>query len=55
MAGKRSRGVDRDQALRAVAEGVVACPAADPAQSSGCSTSRTRPQSTRCVDCRSLR
>ncbi|MGW6747612.1 DUF6233 domain-containing protein [Streptomyces sp. NPDC055006] len=26
MAGKRSRGVDRDQALRAVTEGVDACP-----------------------------
>ncbi|MFG2525041.1 DUF6233 domain-containing protein [Streptomyces sp. NPDC048527] len=26
MAGKRSRGVERDQALRAVAEGVDACP-----------------------------
>ena len=25
MAGKRSRGVDRDQALRALAEGVDAC------------------------------
>ncbi|MCX4648135.1 MULTISPECIES: DUF6233 domain-containing protein [unclassified Streptomyces] len=26
MAGKRSRGVDRDQAIRAVTEGVDACP-----------------------------
>ncbi|MFA3840556.1 DUF6233 domain-containing protein [Streptomyces aureus] len=26
MAGKRSRGVERDQALRAVTEGVDACP-----------------------------
>ncbi|MFG2656078.1 DUF6233 domain-containing protein [Streptomyces sp. NPDC048425] len=26
MAGKRSRGVDRDQALRAVTEGIDACP-----------------------------
>ena len=26
MAGKRSRGVDRGQALRALAEGVEACP-----------------------------
>ncbi|MEK0101254.1 DUF6233 domain-containing protein [Streptomyces sp. NPDC056121] len=26
MAGKRSRGVDRDQALRAVTEGIDSCP-----------------------------
>ncbi|MFE4720864.1 DUF6233 domain-containing protein [Streptomyces sp. NPDC056728] len=26
MAGKRSRGIERDQALRAVTEGVDACP-----------------------------
>ncbi|MGW6404525.1 DUF6233 domain-containing protein [Streptomyces sp. NPDC055134] len=26
MAGKRSRGVDRDQVLRALTEGVAACP-----------------------------
>ncbi|MFB7711619.1 DUF6233 domain-containing protein [Streptomyces sp. NPDC056105] len=26
MAGKRSRGVERDQALRAVTEGIDACP-----------------------------
>ncbi|MET7535733.1 DUF6233 domain-containing protein [Streptomyces sp. NPDC058293] len=26
MAGKRSRGVDRDQALRKMTEGVAACP-----------------------------
>ncbi|MCX4645876.1 MULTISPECIES: DUF6233 domain-containing protein [unclassified Streptomyces] len=26
MAGKRSRGVDRDQALRGMTEGVAACP-----------------------------
>jgi hypothetical protein len=25
MAGKRSRGVQRDQALRALAEGIAAC------------------------------
>lgn len=26
MAGKRSRGVDREQALRALTEGIAACP-----------------------------
>ncbi|MFD0032257.1 DUF6233 domain-containing protein [Streptomyces sp. NPDC055059] len=26
MAGKRSRGVDRDQSLRKMTEGVAACP-----------------------------
>ncbi|MFE4776025.1 DUF6233 domain-containing protein [Streptomyces sp. NPDC056713] len=55
MAGKRSRGVDRDQALRAVTEGVAPAPTADPTPSSGCSSSRTRAQSTRCVDYRSRR
>ncbi|MGW2082303.1 hypothetical protein ACWCOW_36230 [Streptomyces sp. NPDC001939] len=34
MAGKRSRGVDRDQALRAVTEGVDAAPTAGPILSS---------------------
>ncbi|WP_432182064.1 DUF6233 domain-containing protein [Streptomyces sp. NBC_00063] len=30
MAGKRSRGVERDQALRAVTEGIDACPHCQP-------------------------
>ncbi|MGW0188136.1 DUF6233 domain-containing protein [Streptomyces sp. NPDC003362] len=30
MAGKRSKGMARDQALRALAEGVAACPHCQP-------------------------